>query len=383
MNGTDLIGYMVLPIKPEELTRTEPSRISAVNTLDGAWVDSFGRGLTSLVISGNTGWGSGGRPDGIERFTTLRDSFVHKWHQLRSEAIANSTDPGLVRLVVIDPLNGDYVADVVPMQFVLKRSKSNPLLLLYNLSMTVTNDKATKPIFFDSDIADDGSFDRLEAKRLAKLTTTSIASMDVSVGFLQGIQGKLGSLTQTISGFGNDLLKLTKETFLPAITMAQDIIKTANAAKATITAAQYAVVNVAKELSATATTMWTAAAAVATIPAYAKSELMQIKGAFSNLSCVLSNGFADAMLAASPGGGDLYGASNCSSTAGGSPASVTTVAGTNPFAGLVDAAPAITKSQDAAVAILDVKRLDITADIDPVALSGYAYRLQSGVTIHA
>src|SRR5277367_3573779 len=45
-----------LVIRPEELTRTDPSRMTVQQTLGGAWADDFGPGLGSINISGTTGW---------------------------------------------------------------------------------------------------------------------------------------------------------------------------------------------------------------------------------------------------------------------------------------------------------------------------------------
>lgn len=43
-------------VRPEDLSHQEPSRMQAHQTLGGAWVDAFDRGLSTITISGHNGW---------------------------------------------------------------------------------------------------------------------------------------------------------------------------------------------------------------------------------------------------------------------------------------------------------------------------------------
>ena len=66
------LAQIGLVIRPEELTRTDPSRINDTRTLGGAWSDNFGEGLSSLTISGHTGWrgmAEGVQPDNTGEIT--------------------------------------------------------------------------------------------------------------------------------------------------------------------------------------------------------------------------------------------------------------------------------------------------------------------------
>lgn len=379
-DGDHNLDFLTLPIKPEELTRTEPSRTSVVNSLDGAWVDAFGRGLTTLTISGHTGWGSNNRPDGIAQFSVLRDRFIHKWHDLRKARIDAGTNPDDVRLIFIDPLNGNYVADVVPMQFVLRRSKSQPLLLMYNIIMMVTNDKAANPVNKDMKVnQNDGSYDTLESRRLSANPAVSIQSMEGSLSTLQSMQSSLGGALSSIGAFGKDVHDLTTSTFAPAVSLANDVIKTANDTKAVISASGQVAINLATDLSAVAVKMWSAVASVASLPHAVQAEVMQVKGAFSNLYCVLKNGFSDAMNA-SMTYDDMYGSSNCSSTAGGRPASV--FVGTNSFDTSASMASLVSVSPAAAAATKDMLAMDITNPINTTQISLNASAIRSGVTFN-
>lgn len=368
-DGEGNVDILTLPIRPEDLTRTEPNRVSVVNSLDGAWVDDFGRGLADLAISGHTGWGQGNRPDGAYQFELLRDQFIHAWRTLRRNRIDRGLDPNDVRLIYIDALNGGYVADVVPTRFVLRRNKSQPLLMLYNISLTVVKEKAESP--------DPWLLEPIEPNDKASASLTSIKS---SMSFLDGIKGKLGGLTATLGAFGAQLTDMVNNVVGPAMAVAKDIIETANEARRTLDAAEKVAVDLAKQLTGTARTMFDAAASVASLPDYAKAQLMQIKGAYSNLSCVLSNGFEDS-LRRSISYSDMYGSSNCSSTAGGSAASPFSVAGANAFESLAQASPRLLATAEAVAAMDGVKEYDLTSDIDVDFFMRAAVQIQAGVTI--
>src|SRR6266403_1669765 len=86
---------LTLYIRPEDLTRTATSRISAQQTLGGiAWADNFGRGIPTINISGHTGWRRPDDPalgtdDGVDRFKKLKNQVFNNWHARRQVAIEN------------------------------------------------------------------------------------------------------------------------------------------------------------------------------------------------------------------------------------------------------------------------------------------------------
>ncbi len=63
--GLGLPARVNLPIRPEELTRTETSRLQVNQTLGGAWADSFGAGLAKITNcrSGSRRRSAAGRRD--------------------------------------------------------------------------------------------------------------------------------------------------------------------------------------------------------------------------------------------------------------------------------------------------------------------------------
>ena len=153
-------GFGMLPLpwlcypRPEELTYIDPSRNTVHQTLGGAWVDGFGAGLTQIQISGNTGWGQGSNPPGELQFHLAYNVMFKQWHQKRLNAVMAGRDPNTVKLILIDTLNF-YYGVCVPMVFTLKRSRSRPLLYLYNINLimvgnTISSISATAGGLLDS-----------------------------------------------------------------------------------------------------------------------------------------------------------------------------------------------------------------------------------------
>lgn len=360
------IDFFSLPIKPEELTRTEPSRVSAINSLGGAWVDSFGRGLATITITGNTGWRNrNNEGDGIDQFVVLRDRFIHKWHRLRELKIKDGQDPSDIRLIFIDPLNGSYVADVVPTNFVLRRSKSQPLLLMYNITMTVTNDEAVN-LYPDLMLPVIPKNDPVEA----------IKSMDKSVADINDLQKSLKTKLTEIGTFGKTVHAWTSEKFGPVMKVAQNVIQTANDAKSVISAAGQVAVDLAADLGAVGSQAWGAVGAVASLPNSVRSEVMRVKSAMSNLQCILTNGYQAAY--SSQDYGAWYGASNCSSSLGGSAVNLSSA---NPFDANVFT-PLVMKNDAASAAIEKYKKpFDWTVALDKTAMANDLKTILAGTTI--
>lgn len=366
--NTGPFSFFTFPINPEELTRTEPSRMSAVNALGGAWVDSFGRGLSTIAITGNTGWRDrAGQGDGIAQFTKLRDEFFHYWHELREMVIRDGQDPSDIRLIFIDPLNGRYVADVVPANFTLRRSKSQPLLLMYSISMTAVNDKAVNPYPH-----------LMEPVIPVNNPEEAIRSMSKSVSDINSLQKSLRGALGTIGSFGQEVHKWTDATFGPVMALAKNVIETANDAKAVISAAGQVAVDLAADLGAVGAQVWGAVGAVASLPNSVRSEVMRVKSAMSNLQCILTNGYKSAY--ASQDYSAWYGASNCSSSLGGS--AINQSPG-NPF-DTKELTPVILKNDAASAAIEKCKKsLDWTVDLDKNAIAACLKVISDGTTVVA
>ena len=124
--------------RPEELTIIDPSRTTVHQTLGGAWADGFGIGLEQIQIAGNTGWGQGWNPPGELAFHLMYNVICKRWHQWRLDNVQAGIDPDLVKPIFIDTLDL-YWGIAIPMSFTLKRSRSRPLLFLYNVNLIMVS----------------------------------------------------------------------------------------------------------------------------------------------------------------------------------------------------------------------------------------------------
>lgn len=130
---------VTLKVRPEDLSRQEPSRATVHQTLGrkiSGWVDNFGPALPTCTIVGHTGWRATGynQEDGFAAFQSLNALVMQDYHAAKQKAIEQGADPAGVKLIFVDMLD-DFAWSVVPMQFVLRRSKSRPLLIQYNITL--------------------------------------------------------------------------------------------------------------------------------------------------------------------------------------------------------------------------------------------------------
>ena len=90
--GGSLSDPVMLKVRPEDLTRTEPSRITVHQTLGrdrSGWADNFGAGLPTVTIAGHTGWrDTGTGEDGVKAFERLNTLVMQSYHAARQAAIS-------------------------------------------------------------------------------------------------------------------------------------------------------------------------------------------------------------------------------------------------------------------------------------------------------
>lgn len=289
-----------LSINPEDLTISEPSRVSVQQTLGAAWVDNFGPGLRTITISGTTGWRSkNGGPDWEAEFKSLYDEAFANWHLLRETQIKAGLDPNDIKMEFVDTLDGITVY-VVPQNFVLKRSKARPLLVQYNISMCVESEISKE--------VNDG------APPLPDLKKTD-----------ESFLGSLNSLAESIEKFSTEMSNHAGS-YAAALAPIQDylhasnrVMKAVQSSMASGDAVFYATVGVAQQVAHAGRNMFATLAAVAEFPNRVISYFKGVMAIFQNLVCLFSNGFKRALTMQNYG--EFYGASNCSSTTGGNPAS--------------------------------------------------------------
>jgi hypothetical protein len=302
-----------LLLRPEDLTISQPSRVSVVQTLGGGWADSFGPGLSTINISGHTGWREDAYgQDGEARFLALRDQVFDQWHKRRQDAIDQGLDPADVRLLFADDLDS-FAGEVVPLSFTLKRSRARPLLLQYAISLIVV----------DPDVGQ--SIDDAFGPTGDALQSAGLSSMGASIGGLAGAVSSVGQWVNTtlvapLQSFVHGAVSLFNAVLAPVRAGFQVVGALVNTAMGVAQAGA----NLFRMVSSIGGYVVGAVAGLAGIAADFTSIWFCLKRAFR---APLSYGWY----------WDLYGASNCSSTAGGRPLSP--LAGVNPFDVMSSAAP--------------------------------------------
>lgn len=312
-NSPDVISQkntVNLVIRPEDLTRVDTSRMSVQQTLDGAWADNFGPGLPQITISGHTGWRR--RPgdtedDGEERFFKLKNNVFNQWHSQRATAIKAGKDPDGVQLVFADALDM-FAVVVAPVSFTLRRSKSRPLLVQYQIAMTVLDQNIDQIEY----LFPPGGDKKNEEKQLAGLDSMT-ASIEELTSYINSIQNYIDrTLVAPVQAFMNQTARLY------------------GAVRGSIAAADGvagSLISVAQMTAKAGINLFRTLAAVASLPSQAKVRMMQIAGAYSNIFCVLKNALNQQIYY--PDYSPMFGSSNCSSTSGGRPLS--SLSGQNPF----------------------------------------------------
>ena len=305
-----------LVIRPEDLQRTESSRLTVNQTLGGARADSWGPGVPKVQISGTTGWGQGSLRDGHQAFLELHETVFTRWHDERADAARAGLDPELVRLIFCDDLDG-FTWVVAPEQFILRRNKSCPLLSQYLITMTYLAD---------------GVADRSRAELVLRSNLNPTAedqkvahdsfqsSIDAINAFESKLTGEIGAALGPLQKPVADFTKLTGR----VLTLVGTAV---GAGRGIVGAAVGPLINVAVNLARSGANIAAAIQAIYNLPANIKAQFKRLQSAFINAFCVMRNAFK--LRAQYPNYDDVYGASTCSSTAGGRP--ISPLAGTNPF----------------------------------------------------
>ena len=296
-----------LVIRPEDLTRTDTSRLTTTQTLGGAWADNFGPGIPVVQLGGTTGWGAAGRPDGLEEFQRLHSTIFVEWHKQRAEVLKAGLDPDLVKLIFLDKLD-QFEWVVAPQNFVLKRNKQRPLLSQYQINLTwLSYDVAESMDALDS---------LLNADSLSDLELDGLDSMMASVKkiemFAKDLSGKIGEVLGPIKDAFNRIVTLTAK----VLNVVNRVIAAGMGVVSTIT---NGLLGLATSLTRAAANITGIVQGIISVPNRIKAQFQRVFLAFENAFCVLRNIFRRRKFL--PNYDSLYGASLCSSTAGGRPIS--------------------------------------------------------------
>lgn len=363
-------------IRPEELTRTDVTRATVQQTLGGAWADDFGPGLATINISGHTGWRGGqfSTSDGMDQFAKLKNQVFTEWHSRRNTAVKAGINPAKVGLVFVDAL--DSTIDlVIPMNFTLRRSKSRPLLMQFAISMIATKGKI--------------------------YSSSSSSSSSGMASALSGLTSMLKSITNIVSAIGNAINFVKSAIVAPVVAFMNATKAIFNAVSNLVSSAEsipLTLLNTAKSTAQAGTSMF---ATIAAFPGNAPDQMaasMSVSSEYSNILCLLHNAVNQQVVY--PDYTPLYGASNCSSTSGGSPESP--YANTNPFYAVVGApqnapaplaspstiatsnssAPVVSVSPTAQQSLAQINSSDpVLAPIHSAALGVLAGNIAAGIAI--
>lgn len=338
-------------IRPEDLTRQEGSRLAVQQTLGGAWMDSFGRNLSTITLAGHNGWRGGFLATGEDLFQELRTTCFTSWHDRRAKLVQDGKDPRDVRLTFVDLLD-NISTDVAPKAFTLRRSKSSPLLMRFQIILIEVDDTAE-----------------------LGLIDSIVAALSNPLRWLAGVTG-LGNVVSAIRGYVTDavavlgaaragaaaFLGLGADLLSSVASVAQEVRGTFEGADALLYSTGLAYASAGRNAFA-------ALAGEPSLPLDQRFALMQVAGAFADAQCTLNNSFN--VNRSYPSFDDLYGASNCSSTGGGRAWSTFAEERANPFASMYPpTTPRLTVNSDASAAITTLRG-------DPLALVGDQTRIGS------
>jgi len=363
---------ITLAIRPEDLTRTDPSRLTVQQTLGGAYMDNFGAGVASIVINGHTGWHRSQEgtqtPDGMDRWLALRAQVFDNWHSRKQNAIKAGRDPDQVQLIFADKL--DNIACVVATaSLTLRRNKARPLLFQYQINMIVLDD-VINPV-------NNSATPQLIANSPSDLQKAAVSSSKISIARLQSFASSMvGSLPPIVSKLaaGGAVFTATAATLYNHI----------NNAIADNAGTVPSLLSLGRLSAATGASFFQTVAAI--VPdTFGKAFAMQVAGEFSNMLCLLSTGAYSQQIFFEDYSA-LYGASNCSSTNGGAPPSVYALNDSNPFLDVVPTTPL----PPATVSTASLQSMQAISTNDPVLspftvdqLGGYLNSINQGFSVAA
>lgn len=358
------VQLLTLNIRPEEITITTPSRVTVQQTLgqsgeSGAWIDEWGEGLVSINISGHTGWRTdAAQKSAVERLIALQ-GMINQWHSMRALAASEGRNPDGIKLAYSDGLNFVHMY-VAPLNFMLKRSRSRPLLMMYQIAMIGTGYiSAAASLALDHMLAPKPT-DQSVGDSLA----SAMATMDKITASLNHATGILNTaLPQLLAGPMNSFNSLTAA-----------IVGTVNATRQAPSASLNLL---AADLCQGASNVWRVLAASISDP-FASLLCGQAASAYETVLCLLKN----VLIPPSqfPDFSAVYGSSNCSSTTGGSPVSQLA----NPLAAVYpnQVAPA-TQNDTAQFSTGALKNCDpVLAPPSVAALQGHLSNVANGTTIN-
>lgn len=327
-----------LALRPEDFSRSDPSRMTVHHTLGGAWVDNFGPGLAAITLSGHTGWRGGSDGDGESRWRALRDTVFNGWHQRRKAAVAAGKDPSGIKLIYADALS-DFAVEVAPLSITLRRSRSRPLLIQYSISMAAVDQNV------------------LQLRYLQGAAATANAATEAA-GFFEAVERAINTITAAVESaraWVNRTLVAPVRAFLAR---AARVMNAAVSLTRSVRALAGSVLSIPMMIAQAGMQLCRTIAAIITLPAAIMSDVIATGSAFFNCWCFLQRVTRSA--ASWTDFSDFFGASGCSSISGGRP--VSPLSDINPWTALPQeerlSGVTVRLSRDAATAMARVAYSD-------------------------
>jgi len=365
--GGSAPSWVPLVIRPEDMTRTEPARVAVHQTLGRdtiGWSDHFGAGLPSITIAGHTGWRKHSSfGDGEKEFTRLNELVARDYPAAKQRAIDSGRDPGLVRLIFVDNLNS-AVWTVEPTTFALHRSRNSPLLFRYNITMTATDTSASSPSVSLPFLGDVGA---------------GLTALGRALGTLDGYAG-------SIEGWVNDALREVEQGWAPIGGTVKSFMEVSNRVFSAVDRAASAInggisgvgnilVETAGDLAMIGTNVFRTISAVASIPYNLKHTISRVGSSYQEVYCIFRNSLRPRKVYEDYG--DLFGASNCSSTTGGRPFSAFT--DTNIFDLTMQTSSPVVLDETALSAMSALRSYDpISYQLTPAEMNRYLGNIVKG-----
>ncbi len=360
---------VTLKIRPEELTRTEPSRATVSQTLGRGiegWVDDFGAGLPTVNIAGHTGWRASvaDNQDGAMSFASLNGLVAKTYHDAKQAAMDAGLDPASVRLIFVDMLD-DFTYSVVPTQFVLRRSKSRPLLFQYNIAMQAIDTKVDNPLVAVPEGGD--LFSGLSA--LERGVRSIEEAADSINGWITAAVKKkdelLAPVGKTIATFTNLSARVFRSVNSVITTTENGVTSTANT-----------LIGYAADIAKVGVNLNRTIANIDELPDTLKYDLGRVASAYNEMYCIFKNSLKKRKRYQDYA--DLYGASNCSSTSGGTAASI--YASTNSFTAIMQSTSPVMLTSGAQASIASLGQSDpILAPMSIPEIDRHVKNINSGV----
>jgi hypothetical protein len=171
-NKSTIVESFTLPVGPEELIHDETARAEVTKTLGGAYIEEWGMDLPNVSLRGTTGYkkkvdGGGHETDGYQAMKEFRND-VYRYF-IEPDGKIRQYLKDIYEMFYYNWEDGDYYR-IQPLKFTLSRSKSRPLLYMYDFPFICLYPVA-KPRQVPTVMDDTSSFEYIATTGMAIILT--------------------------------------------------------------------------------------------------------------------------------------------------------------------------------------------------------------------